>query len=308
MKRGSLKLKDCGVDFNQSTHTYTLDGKVLQGITKTLLDYACPGKYDGIPLPVLEEAARKGTLMHEQIETFETIFDGDKDAFPMEPSQELQGYISLMQENNLTWQRQEYLVTDKKYFASAIDMVCTNDQDEICLVDFKRTSKLYTDSVTWQQSIYAALFEKQNPRKKVKHIYVMHLREDKHKLVELKRHSTKEVDKLVADYLEGKEKQPEATDIELPTLMRDVELRYIEVSAKISALQEEQDALKQRILEYMKENRQDSIKTRYATYSYIQPSERKTFDSTKFKAEHPEEYNSYQKVSKTKETIKIIIK
>ena len=67
---------------------------------------------------------------------------------------ELDNFIKVMADNNLTCLATEYIVSDNENFASAIDLVMQNKKKEICLVDLKRTSELHFEEVALQLSIY----------------------------------------------------------------------------------------------------------------------------------------------------------
>ena len=69
----------------------------------------------------------------------------------------------MKKENNLTPLVNEYLVSDAMSYASSIDIIF----DDLTLADIKTTSRLDMEYLSWQLSIYAHLFEMQNPGLKV---------------------------------------------------------------------------------------------------------------------------------------------
>ena len=70
--------------FEESTHTYTLDGVVIPSVTEICAPITC-GKYP--PVGVVQQAAARGTRVHELCALY------DMDALPGEIEAELVGYV-----------------------------------------------------------------------------------------------------------------------------------------------------------------------------------------------------------------------
>lgn len=70
--------------FEESTHTYTLDGVVIPSVTEICAPITC-GKYP--PVGVVQQAAARGTRVHELCALY------DMDALPDEIEAELVGYV-----------------------------------------------------------------------------------------------------------------------------------------------------------------------------------------------------------------------
>ena len=175
-----IKLIDSQVVFNQEYHTYSLNGITLNGITGLIKSQLFPNLYKNIPQYILDKAGERGTMVHESIELFDAGFE------PKVSTPELENYKRIKQENELTTITNEYIVTDKEHFASAIDLVLCKGED-IILADIKTTYTLDKEYVRWQLSIYAYLFELQNPDLKVSKLYALWLRDDKSEFAEVKR-------------------------------------------------------------------------------------------------------------------------
>ena len=88
--------------FNQEEHSYLLNGNLLSGVTSLLNRQLFPKKYDTIDETVLRKAAERGSLIHETIE----LVDGLGVTSEME---EVNAYLEIKQENNLTTNCKEYL-------------------------------------------------------------------------------------------------------------------------------------------------------------------------------------------------------
>jgi hypothetical protein len=52
--------------YNEEWHTYRINGKIVPSVTKLIDD----GSYDNVDKKILEKAAKRGTLIHKEIEDF----------------------------------------------------------------------------------------------------------------------------------------------------------------------------------------------------------------------------------------------
>lgn len=155
-KKSKIELKQSDVIFNEVDHTYTYLGSFLSGVTSLLHRTLFADKYKGISAEVLAKAAAYGHNIHEQIELVDTL--GVESQTPA-----VQAYLQMKEELHLTTLANEYLVSDEQYIASSIDIVF----DDLTLADIKTTSRLDMEYLSWQLSMYAYLFEMQNPGLKV---------------------------------------------------------------------------------------------------------------------------------------------
>lgn len=184
-----MRLNQSEVIFNQDEHSYSLNGSLLSGVTSLLNRQLFAKKYDTIDESILRKAAERGSLIHETIE----LVDGLGVTSEME---EVNAYLEIKQENNLTTNCNEYLVSDNDHVASSIDVVF----DDCSIADIKTTSKLDKDYVRWQLSIYAYLFELQNPHLKAGKLYAIWLPKPRYgrpSLVEVERIPTNIVMELI---------------------------------------------------------------------------------------------------------------
>ena len=58
------------LEFNETNHTYTFDGKVLISTTQLMRKHNLSPNYDMVNPEVLQSKAKKGTLIHKEIENF----------------------------------------------------------------------------------------------------------------------------------------------------------------------------------------------------------------------------------------------
>lgn len=294
------KLNSIPVLFNQEEHTYlnTQTGKVLKGITGTLLKRLNPNKYAGIPQHILDNAAKRGSKVHEEIELAETI--GIKPN-----SQEGRNYLKLKSDNGLEFLQSEYTVSDLEHYATNIDAIYEVEENVVDIADYKTTSKFDKESVSWQLSICAYFLELNNPKVRVRKLFGIWLRNEIAQLIEVERHSDEEVEALIKADIE---------DLNLdyspafPDYITENEQSLYWLGKRIKALSEEYDAIKSEVLQKMIENKDKSFDTGNILITVVAPSTRETFDSKRFKAEHEDLYGEYIKKSTTKESLKLTIR
>lgn len=297
-----MKLVKSKVRFDEEQHRYFLDEKELSGITGTLIKKAFPDTYKGIPDAVLAKAAERGSVVHQNLELFDTVCNSDINIMPS-VLPEVKDYNEMLISYGLHHVDSEYLVSDNEKFASAIDKVLADNEGNIYLADIKTTATLHYDNVSLQLSIYAKWFEEQNPDLKVKEIVCMWFKNGQSKFQPLPRVSDEQIDELINAYLaDDTEYQYK---VEVPEQFSALEQEYRLITARMDALKIKQDDLKEQIMKMMEANKQKSIKTNIGSYSYVAATTKKTFDTKLFKDTEPEHYEYYLKETTTKPSIRI---
>lgn len=295
-----MKLNKSHVLFDAETHTYTLDGASLHGITGMIEKQLFPDKYKGIPEAVMSKAAERGTMVHETCELVDDI--GIQSDMP-----EANNYKRMVSEYGLQYEASEYLVSDEHYFASCIDKVYRVDDITFILADIKTTSKLDTEYVSWQLSIYATLFEAQNKGTKVSRLYAIWLRGEESKMVEVNRIPDEEVLKLLSAEIDGVQyTNPYAALTTLPKEYLAMESAIVEIQEQYKYWEGKKKELTERVMREMVKAGQQKWVGNRISFTMRTPSVRKSFDKERFKAEHPDLYEQY--ISETPQTSSITLK
>lgn len=295
-----INLNIVPVRFDQEAHTYTDErtGAMLSGVTGTLVHRVFPDKYKEIPQHILEQAAARGSHVHEDIELAEEL-----GVIPT--TEEGKNYLKLKKVHEMTFLESEYTVSDLEHYASQIDLVFEAGEDTVDIADIKTTSKFDKESVSWQLSIYAYFFEINNPHLKVGKLYGIWLRGDIAQRIEVERHSVEEVKALIQADQEDK---PFEYCPAFPDYITENEETLCAIGARIKTLQEEYDRIKGEVLAKMIENGDKSFDTGKLLVTVIAASVRQSFDSKTFKKDHTEEYDKYIKESRTSESLKLTIR
>lgn len=293
-----MTLNQSRVQFDAATHTYHLDGVVLQGITGTLIKRAFPDKYKDVEPEVLAEAARKGHELHEAIQNYDRFGITSDD-------ERVNNYVELKQGRGLITVENEYLVSDNEHYASSIDIVMRNVLDEVTLVDTKTTYTLDRASTALQLSIYKRWFEQQNDGLKVAHICALWLPNRDHsicKLVELSPVSAEVIDALIEADLNDEPFEY----VTVPQWYEELEAMYRSYAKMKADAEYGIEHIKTQLMEMMKQENLQTIKSGYYTVSYIPEKVGKRFDSALFKSENKELYNKYMKDSVTAASIRFL--
>ena len=302
-------LNQSPVIFNAENHTYLLDGRYLKGVTSTLVSRAYPNTY---PTPEgmteeqwqekLRNAAAKGTAIHQAIELYEDL--GVENDMP-----ELRNYIAIKTDNGFVNLATEYIVSDEKYYASAIDHVwATENFSEIVIVDVKRTAEIHEPEVTCQTSIYKYFFLRQNPHLKDRKITIalLWLRDEKSEFRILKPLADEVIEALIEADLKD-----ETFDIQQH--YGDLPVKFADVEEQVAMLSQE---IKDKKAQYEMTNGLKELMVQHGiskfTGSKIQltvskPSKRESFDMECFKYDHKDLYEQYKTFTDVKSSLRITI-
>jgi len=307
------ELIQSAVVFNEEQHTYTLGDKQLSGITTIIKQLVFPDMYKGISQAVLNKAAERGTRIHNLIQMWVMGILSNEDIA------ELQCFLDAFTAASLITHASEYLVSDNESVASSIDLVCLDAEGNFVLCDIKTTSVLHTEYLQWQLSIYAYLFEHQNPLLKVSGLKAVHIRDNKCEIMDIERLPDEYVEALLNAYRSGAETfdnplhvMPEGLDALLKAYAENEEfLSYID--AVKSWYDERKKQLQEQIANTLKEKGLEKIETEIAKVTIGKDSERQTFDLKKFMdspqyQSGPEVYKDFIKSSTTKGRITITLR
>ena len=305
-----VKLKDSGVLFDEEQHTYLLGDKYLSGITGMLQRQFFPNEFEGIPKDVIDAAAQYGTDVHHSCEDFDFSWINDG-------TQEVQDYIQICKENNLTHECSEYTVTDGSDWASRIDKVYRVSDDTFDLADIKTYGQMTPEKLAkakWQLSIYAYLFELQNKKAKVNRLFIIHLRNKQKKdgtfdhiseIIFINRIPSEICMDLLATDLRGEQF---ANPYDIPEEISSQETEIRELMETKSAVEERLATIKADILSKMESLDVRTWATQTMRLTRKLPSTRASFNAALFKQEHPDlDYAPYERVSQVASSLTITI-
>ena len=340
-----VKLAKSKVKFDESTHTYTLGKVQLSGITNLITEVVGLGYHGEAPRSTLERAAEYGTSVHKAIEAYDTT--GERiEAFSRSEqfctgtdtvwnvSQELDHYIA--HKEGYATIANEYTVSDNKRYASQIDIIWQDTEGNLVLVDTKTNNLKYYPGgkekwlkyLSWQLSIYAYLFEHQNPKLKVSSLLCNWLRQDEHELIEIVRLPNDDVARLLSvnyDIIDGEIVFDEVAassvfvdDMSNPQQLTPVKVvdttaivghelvdKVYDTYATVAKL----DRLKEELTETIRQAMIAHGITKWDSGKFVvtltPDTVVTTLDTTKLKKDHPELFSQYIKESPRKGSIRI---
>lgn len=284
------------------------NGRYLSGITSLLSRQLFQDKYDGIPQATLNAAAAKGSAIHEECADLATF--GVAGTYP-----ETEAFARLLTREGIEPLEAEYTVSDGEHYASKIDLL-----DRLLnLYDIKTTSTIDTEYVSWQLSIYAHLFELQNPGLQVGRLSAIHLRGKRAKLVRVERKSAEAISRLLADDLAGRQyiHQPDAHlspagsaggQEGVLTKLTDIERAIIEIKTRLAQAEEQKKSLTEVLYREMDARGVYKLDTPTLSITRIADTTAETFDSKAFRTDHPELYGKYLRETQRKGYVKITLK
>ena len=158
----------------------------------------------------------------------------------------------------------------------------------------------------WQLSIYAYLFEKQNPGTTVASIFALWLRGDTHQLVELDRIPNEKVEELL--YCDSHGLQYNDKCETLPILFSEAEGLIVDIESQLKALTEQKKALSDGVMKAMVQAGLYSWKGDKVSITRKTATTRKSFDKEKFDKDYPNVYENYIKETPVSESLLIKIK
>ena len=288
------------IEFNETTHTYTLEGKVLISTTQLLSKYGLVPSYEYVNKETLNKSAEFGRFVHKEIENY--IKKGE-----IGWSDQLHLFVDYVRSNgNMTDLLSETIVHNE-HIAGTIDLIYKKE-GYTYIGDFKTTYSLNTHAVSWQLSIYAYLYDKENYENTK--IQCFHFTKDRLDVIELKLIAKSEVERLFesyinnTDFIEGDDVIPLALSAELNKL----ETAIVNYELELKRKKEEEKALLEKIKLIMEINGVKKCTCGKVDISYFEEATKKTIDTARLREEMPDVVEKYERTSKISSYIKIKIK
>lgn len=305
-------LRESAVVFDRDKHEYTLNGQKISGVTP-VIGWLFPDTYKGIPQQVLNRAADHGSMIHAKVELANSMGIVDE--------QIIRDYMELKEQKGLKTVCNEYLVSDERGIASSIDDVLDDNGDD-SLGDIKCTSRVHIPNVTLQLSIYAWLYEMQNPTRKVKNLYCIWLPKPQYgqpDILMLERVPSEVCEKIVGDYLDGKDNTEALKALDGCGFEHDDERRRVEgdvpeavqslvdelvtVKKQLDIYSQREKEIKEQLLATMAARGEDKWQNDVIQVSKVAASVSVTVDSKALKEKYPEVFEAVRKESKRKEYV-----
>lgn len=353
-----MQFKKSSVIFDEDSHSYQLDGKRLVGITGLIHSILGLGVYpeadDYVKDFIIPRAGSRGTAIHHAIQTYDQIGimqtiqivhtrygcrERDNIQYKDEEwdvSLELNNYIRHL--NGFEAVANELTVSDNNKYASQIDNVWRRkDTGGIWLVDtksnniglyplcgyynpafFNSGAEALQEYLSWQLSIYAELFEAENPGLKVEGLACNWLRKDKAAFWVIQRKPSELVKELLTTEYILMDNGPAyfhhdpsvfGIGVNLPASVENpqppiVPQDVVSYVADLLALEKETktklDEAKKALRMAMEQHGIKTWDSGQFKATIAADSERASFDNIRFKKDHPDLYEQYTTLKTTK--------
>ena len=276
--------------FEEKKHTYTLNGELLpiQGITRMIDRQIFGGKMQNVPESVLRKYAEFGSLVHKEIQDYYQTGD-----FPT--TDEAMAFVT----KGIQCLECEYIVGDERV-ATAIDFV----GEDGFLYDFKTSTTLDKERVSWQLSVCSYLFERQTGQK-VKGLMGVHLRGKECTFVGVERKSDEQVEALIQAELLGESYLSEERSMQR---LLDLERAIIQIKQEAEMYEERKKVLLAGLGEKLAQMGLKTLKTDNLTLTLVPESTTTTLDSKRLKEEMPDVYSRFEKTGTRKGYLKMTVK
>ena len=181
------------IKFDESTHTYTYNGKVLPSVSTILGATIFKDKYKDVDPYILQRAAQFGTGVHKAIE-IDDYFGLDDVQYTV-----FKRYKRLCKKHDIKPIAHEQIVYTDKY-AGTLDMIAMI-QSFNSLTDVKTTYSLDREYLSWQLSLYEMAYMKLYNKPQFDKLYCIWLPKRKGaELVEIERKSEEQIKELIEVY------------------------------------------------------------------------------------------------------------
>lgn len=174
------------VQFDEATHTYTLDGVELPSVTH-IIRYLAVDKANNADPNMALIARERGSAVHEATVMYD--YSGEiPDDFPAEYAPYLEAYVQFVRDYKPGWELIEHQMGNKTLgFAGTLDRFGVID-NEWCILDIKTSYKVDIPSLSAQLTAYHDLLLNEQFERlenaKIRHLGLQLMRTGKYRLYE----------------------------------------------------------------------------------------------------------------------------
>ena len=287
--------------FDENEHKYYVDGKELISTTQLMRKHNLAPDYSTVDENTLRKSAEYGKIVHSELELF---IKNDTPSF----TQEVENFEMWIKENQLEKSLvASELMVNNDLVAGTIDFIFENDNG-LVIADFKTTSQVHKDAVSWQLSIYRELLGLPIDKG-----VCFHIKGDIFEIIDIPLKTKEEVNKLFDAERNGVLYQ--TTDlIESESVEKLVEfqMQLMAMEEAKKKIEEQMDAFKTYALQEMEArgllNYKVNCRGVELSLTRVLEGKRESVDAKKLQADMPEIYDKYKKISTTKSFVKVSCK
>lgn len=287
--------------FDEIGHTYTYQDRIIPSVTQVIGAVYGTG-LENAPAEFVQRAADKGTAIHKEVNLW---LNKELKAVNFK-YEETHSFLLWALSKNFKYTKSEFIA----YASTPFGEICgTVDLFADGYIYDLKTSKTATNKQIdkWQKQLSFYYYMLKQAGKSVLGIKVLHLTKDEREEIPLEYLGDDFVEGTMKLFKEGQTVQP-TISTELQTIDKS-DIEYFQYALEtIAKLEQNIEGIREAIKTEMEERNILALKIGNVDITYIAPTKRKAFDSTKFKAEHADLYKFYQKESEVKSSIRIKVK
>lgn len=181
-----MSAKRSRVQFDEATHTYTLDGKELPNVTH-IIRYLAVDKANNADQNMALIARERGSAVHEATVMYD--YSGEvPDDFQAEYAPYLEAYVQFVRDYKPSWELIEHQMGNATLgFAGTLDRFGVID-DKLCILDIKTSYKVDIPSLSAQLTAYHDLLLNEQFERlenaNIRHLGLQLMRTGKYRLYE----------------------------------------------------------------------------------------------------------------------------
>lgn len=181
-----MSAKRSRVQFDEATHTYTLDGVELPSVTH-IIRYLAVDKANNADPNMALIARERGSAVHEATVMYD--YSGEiPDGFPAEYAPYLEAYVQFVRDYKPGWELIEHQMGNATLgFAGTLDRFGVID-DKLCILDIKTSYKVDIPSLSAQLAAYHDLLLNEQFERlenaNIRHLGLQLMRTGKYRLYE----------------------------------------------------------------------------------------------------------------------------
>lgn len=293
------------IGFDEHTHTYHRKNSIYIAVSDLLSKYGFKVDYTNIPTNILKAAADRGSAVHKGAELFvQGLITSD---FLPADIKELTKHVpdttyhSIVERdvkliNHYFAQRiidikqiiPEQIYFDDQYkIAGTVDLQYVDGSEDV-IADYKTTTQIYYDAVSWQLSIYAYLVTQGDLMKYYfKSLKVFHLHGGKLSVKDIPLQDYDAVKGLLDAHRNGAAQYNYTKSVAniLPPseeiLLAQITAELNNAESTVKNLKVERAKLIDRVLPEMQKHKMYTLATPYIKITYVDSQTRRTYDTKK---------------------------
>ena len=288
--------------FDEKEHKYYVGDKQLISATQLMRKHNLAPDYTSVDEETLRRSADYGKIVHKALEDF---IKRDLESY----TQEVENFEWWVKENQLEDNLIESeLQVNNDLVAGTIDFIYKDNNNDLVIADFKTTSQVHKDSVSWQLSIYRELLGME-----IKKGVCFHIKGGLFEVIDIPLKSKEEVERLFEAERKGEiYKTNDLIPVDSVEALVQFQLQLMAMEETKKKIEAQMEEFKSYVMQEMENRGLLSYKVVCngieLSLTRVLESKRESIDTKKLQAEMPDIYNQYKKTTIVKSSMRVSCK